>query len=272
MIPRRNIQSLSVKLDVPDQTIEKDYVLSWILIGIARSSLKDALLFKGGTALKKIFIKDYRFSEDLDFTLVKDLSSDEIKKELDVIFSDLLKLVNIKLILHNEEIRHKTYSFYINYSGPLEADISKRDIKVDITTDELCLFPSEERPLIKEYDEYSDLDYEKKISVYDIREVFVEKLCCLLAPARNEPRDVYDMWFLFDYLDDAHIEVLFESFKEKAEFKGSDHRKLENAIKKKEKQYEKSWEERLKDQINELPEFNRVYRELKRKLKQKGYF
>jgi predicted nucleotidyltransferase component of viral defense system len=30
--------------------------------------LRDTLVFKGGTALKKCYFGDYRFSEDLDFT------------------------------------------------------------------------------------------------------------------------------------------------------------------------------------------------------------
>ena len=51
------------------QAIEKDYLLSWILAGISRvPALSDSLVFKGGTALKKCYFGDYRFSEDLDFT------------------------------------------------------------------------------------------------------------------------------------------------------------------------------------------------------------
>jgi uncharacterized protein len=54
---------------VRSQQIEKDYVISWLLWGISNHSvLKDLLIFKGGTCLKKIFFEDYRYSEDLDFT------------------------------------------------------------------------------------------------------------------------------------------------------------------------------------------------------------
>lgn len=49
--------------------IEKDYALSYILAGIsAIPALRDALVFKGGTCLKKLYFSSYRFSEDLDFT------------------------------------------------------------------------------------------------------------------------------------------------------------------------------------------------------------
>ena len=44
------------------------------VIAIAESELRDKLAFKGGTALKRAYYPDYRFSEDLDFTLCVDLS------------------------------------------------------------------------------------------------------------------------------------------------------------------------------------------------------
>lgn len=51
--------------------IEKDYAQSYVLAGLmSQPALKDALVFKGGTALKKISFGSYRFSEDLDFSTV----------------------------------------------------------------------------------------------------------------------------------------------------------------------------------------------------------
>jgi len=59
------------KIGVRDQQIEKDYILSWILFGISKhEQLSKAIVFKGGTVLKKVYFNDYRFSEDLDFTLL----------------------------------------------------------------------------------------------------------------------------------------------------------------------------------------------------------
>ena len=49
--------------------VERDYLLSWVLDGIsAVPELRETLVFKGGTALKKCYFDDYRFSEDLDFS------------------------------------------------------------------------------------------------------------------------------------------------------------------------------------------------------------
>ena len=56
------------RLGVGDRVVEKDYVLSWLLVAIAESDLRGKLALKGGTALKRCYYPDYRFSEDLDFT------------------------------------------------------------------------------------------------------------------------------------------------------------------------------------------------------------
>ena len=50
MINKQEIMEEAKKHNLPPNTIEKDYVLSWILAGISESKqLKDDWLFKGGT-------------------------------------------------------------------------------------------------------------------------------------------------------------------------------------------------------------------------------
>ena len=69
---RARIAAEADKAKVPQPVIEKDYALSYILAGLAaQTSLSESLVFKGGTALKKLFFGDYRFSEDLDYSAIK---------------------------------------------------------------------------------------------------------------------------------------------------------------------------------------------------------
>lgn len=71
MITKQEIMDLVGDLKLPANTIEKDYVLGWLLAGIAsQSELFDKWIFKGGTCLKKCYFETYRFSEDLDYTLI----------------------------------------------------------------------------------------------------------------------------------------------------------------------------------------------------------
>ena len=59
MIPQRDLSLLSNRLAkqgsrrIPETILERDYCLSWFLVGLSRSPLQDRLAFKGGTALKK---------------------------------------------------------------------------------------------------------------------------------------------------------------------------------------------------------------------------
>jgi hypothetical protein len=75
MIPQRNLSLLSNRLAkdggrrIPESALERDDCLAWFPAAPAESDLKAALGFKGRTALKRCYFGDYRFSEDLDFTL-----------------------------------------------------------------------------------------------------------------------------------------------------------------------------------------------------------
>ena len=65
---RERAREWSLREDI----VEKDYVLGWLLWGIASEpALTNTWVFKGGTCLKKCYFETYRFSEDLDFTLLE---------------------------------------------------------------------------------------------------------------------------------------------------------------------------------------------------------
>jgi predicted nucleotidyltransferase component of viral defense system len=78
MISTAEIAKLAHRLGVGDRVIEKDYVLSWLLVAIAQSDLRDQLVFKDGTALRSAII-GLPLLEDLDFTLLADLPHDSVR-------------------------------------------------------------------------------------------------------------------------------------------------------------------------------------------------
>jgi len=67
---------------------------------------------------------------------------------------------------------------------------------VDITIFEVLLFPVEQRPVLRAYPEFDDLPEDHLVAVYGLNEIATEKVVALSDPARNEPRDLYDLWFL----------------------------------------------------------------------------
>lgn len=162
MIEPRNLFRVQSKLatknkTIPIKAIEKDYVLSWLLVGIAKSKMYDVLSFKGGTALKKFYFPDYRFSEDLDFTLLKNISVENLGKALQEVYTIVSDASNIRLSFKNREIHTHGYTFFTNFSGPLEADITRGEIKTDFTKDEKLINQPIIRTLLPGYDEYDDI-------------------------------------------------------------------------------------------------------------------
>lgn len=177
---------------VSDRQIEKDYILTWVLNGIANHpELSKAIVFKGGTVLKKCYIEDYRFSEDLDFTLLDEaLDHNTLKSKLNEVFAWVKEEANITL-QHKADDTHDasgSSQFYVDYIGPLGGNIGSRDIKIDITRGEKMEFFPEQRNV---YITYTDLPEDSFVlSCYPLSEVLIEKMAALMG--RTEPRDLYD--------------------------------------------------------------------------------
>ncbi len=266
MIQPGEIARLAYRLGLGDKTIEKDYVLTWLLLAIANSPLRDRLVFKGGTALKKVYLPDYRFSEDLDFTMLDDMPHQELAAEIKLLFSWLRREVNLTLAVRRVET-HQTGNptFYLNYVGPLRGDLNSRFIKTDFTRSELLLFPCVETPL---HIAYTDCQGRAEtLLVYSLEEIMAEKLCALLG--RTEPRDLYDIHYLFtERLVDA--ESVSFRLGEKMAYKGLAPTALSDVLVRKQATLKRLWQLRLDGQMPDLPHFAAVVRETQQWLRQNG--
>lgn len=88
MISQNRLRVLARKLGVRQGYAEKNYVNSWLLWGIFTSNYGENLLFKGGTALSKLYFpQSWRFSEDLDFGVDGEYqaSEDELRALLETV-------------------------------------------------------------------------------------------------------------------------------------------------------------------------------------------
>jgi predicted nucleotidyltransferase component of viral defense system len=258
MIRPAEIQKKANKEKVRDTQIEKDYILTWILIGVANNEdLSKSLAFKGGTALKKFYFKDYRYSEDLDFTLVDDdLSNDAIQDAFNEVFQYVREEANISLSMEDFGI-HKTgnINFYISYVGPLGGAGANKRVKVDISRTEMLIFQLEKRPMLDAYSDQEDC----MVQCYSLDEIMTEKMRSLLS--RTQPRDYYDLWFLSEMEGMEMADHRYE-FEAKARHKGLDPDSLQEKLDGKINVFKSRWDSSMKDQIAELPPFEHVHREL----------
>lgn len=234
----------------------KDYALSWLLYGIYSSKLKDILVFKGGTALSKIYFpKTWRLSEDLDFTVADNAHDSKIKPMLEDCFEALNEKSGMAFS-HSEfhaAVGHIIAA--VQFSGPL----GKNSIRIDISLDETLV----EVPFRKKIsDEYPDIE-KFDILVYSLDEIFAEKLRSILQ--RGKSRDYFDVWMLLNKgnFDKAKIKELFIK---KCEYKNIEPSyglffettKLNEA--------RDFWKTGLARLMNDVPEFEAVISDLKKGL------
>jgi predicted nucleotidyltransferase component of viral defense system len=276
MIPQRNISLLANRLykehggrRIPEVVLERDYCLAWFLVGLSQSKLRDLLIFKGGTALKRCHFGDYRFSEDLDFTLAKKVEFAEIRKGLEEVYELVAQASGIRFAFESEDRQThvNSYTFYLRYQGPLP---TSNTVKVDITISELLLFSVELLPVLRGYAEFDDIPEDRPVTAYSLNEIATEKIVALQDRARNEPRDLYDLWFLTSR---AGIQIgdLIGAITDKLRFREKEIAGLEDRILAKEARLGSLWNSRLGHQMEALPQFAEVFRLVRRELRQADF-
>ena len=276
MIPQRNLSLLSNRLArdggrrIVEGVLERDYCLAWLLVGLSRSALRQVLVLKGGTALKRCYFGDYRFSEDLDFTLAGPSELDSILAGLEPVYAEVQRASGIvfRFARADRKSHQNSHTFYLAYEGPLPA-ASPKEVKIDITIREQLVRPVEDHPVLRGYDEYMDLPEDALVCVYALEEIVVEKLVALTDKARNEPRDLYDLWYLTSegFIDFA---TLIPEVEAKLAFRGRVRSAMTAELATKEARYNKLWAIRLGQQIATLPPFEDVFRAVQRSLREAG--
>ena len=186
MLTRPQLEIINRKsLRYPLHISEKDYLLALVLQVITNSALGKTLVFKGGTALHHCYLKQYRFSEDLDFSAnQRPMELEEVRK----IFTDVDYLQIKKDFLSEATIKIEK----LQYTGPLTQPNS---LKVEIDFLQNVVLP----PQTLVYHNVWGLEF--SVAVMDIREICAEKIRAMSDRARY--RDFYDMYLVLDthYID-----------------------------------------------------------------------
>ena len=263
MIKPGEIQQKAREIGVRDQQIEKDYVLSWILKGVAQhEQLSKSIVFKGGTVLKKVYFEDYRFSEDLDFTLLNnEIPNEQIFVWFKETFEYVSEEANIPLeIIDNNEHEDGGINFYISYVGPLGGQGANKRVKVDISRSEILEFAPVIKPI---FESYTDLD-EYKLLCYPLEEVLVEKMRSVMQ--RMQARDFYDIWFLVEQ-HEMDAAFYMNEFAKKCASKNLNHLDFPKKLAERLLQYKGRWQSSMSEQIKDLPSFEQVEREVQRHFK-----
>jgi predicted nucleotidyltransferase component of viral defense system len=185
--------------------IEKDYVLGWVLAAIAvEPALAQTWIFKGGTCLRKCYYETYRFSEDLDFTIVDGGPADP--EQLSEIFlrvaswlreqSGVELLLDERTFVRRQNLRGApTTQARIAYNSPNPRSTPPK-LKLDLTGDEVLV----ERPVVRRIvHPYGDRLPDEGVRCYSLSELAAEKTRALAQRCR--PRDLYDVVHMYRHPD-----------------------------------------------------------------------
>lgn len=267
------------RLNVPWDVLERDYLLSWILAGITRVDvLRDTLVFKGGTALKKCYFGDYRFSEDLDFSAVGgaptgatlELAMGEACVEARRLLDEYVS-VEIRCERYVEREPHPAgqEAFGIRARFPWHREPMTR-VMVEVTMDEVVLYPVQTRAILHDYGEL----LEARVQVYGLEEILAEKLRAILQHAaklrergwsRSRARDYYDIWrILGAYRNSLDCSGFTDLLQKKCVgrnvvFSGADDFFEEVTL----SYVERTWRQWLGPLVPDLPAFDTVVGELR---------
>ncbi|HET56693.1 MAG TPA: nucleotidyl transferase AbiEii/AbiGii toxin family protein [Ignavibacteria bacterium] len=273
MIKQKEIVEIAARKQVPKTTIDKDWVLGHFLSAMfSFADVRDNFVFKGGTCLHKCFIKDYRFSEDLDFTLL-DAGFDISKPFINKIMKKASEESGIQFHLadfyeQQSENIPQGYKAIIRFWGadhnpnqrPLPPSRWQTSINVDISFSEKLFLQAVEKDIIHPY---SDANLIRNSAVcYDFTEILSEKIRALKQ--RNRPRDVYDVWYLSKSTDSS-FPGLKELLLNKSELKGLKIEGVHDFVnKEKALRNKRAWVQSLSNQIaaTDLPDFDVTYNEL----------
>lgn len=266
MITKQEIRNLVTEWNLREDVIEKDYVIGWLLWGIgANPDLNSHWAFKGGTSLKKCYIETYRFSEDLDFTVMP--GGPDKPETIEPLIKSVLERVHeesgIDFSISPPVFKH--YDKYlctegsIYYRGP-RGDSRPARMKLDINGSEKAVRPTILRKISHSYSDA--LPDPATVRCYAFEEVFAEKLRAM--GERGRPRDLYDIVFLFRREDlRAEPNLIRTVLAEKCAAKGISIPTLDsiqNASTKSELISE--WKNMLGHQLQALPQFDQFWDEL----------
>lgn len=255
MISENRLRALAREQEAGVGLMEKDYVNSWILYAIFQSSFADKLLFKGGTALSKLYFPQrWRFSEDLDFTATERIGS--LIPDLEHSLNETSDISGIGFRIRDSHHNPDYTQLKIQYDAILQ---QKNTTDLDLFEDELVYFSSK-----KVTHSLEDLP-EFNLGVYALEEIFVEKLRSLFQRARA--RDYYDLYWLIELkdFDKARIKQALEA---KAEFKDLKVAPSEFPGEQKIEDVRNYWDRALDRFTNTKPDFDSVLEVIKAYMKQ----
>ena len=186
MIPRRYIEEWKSQVPWPtDAQVEQDLLIARSLVEIFSDDLlKNALAFRGGTALHKLYQPpQVRYSENIDLVQINSEPINSILKQIQKRLSFLGKKRTVKQHIHNNTIIYR-------FETEMQPVINMR-LKVEINTREhFNVLGLKEIPYKVENSWYTG---KCMLTSYELEELLGTKIRVLYQ--RRKGRDLFDLYW-----------------------------------------------------------------------------
>lgn len=159
--------------------IEKNYFQDIFLFNLFKKT--NNFIFKGGTALYKIYGLP-RFSEDLDFSLIKDINFNKIKEMINACITNknLFKIKSMKKTKDSLLIKISCNGILTRYNT----------LRIDINFKNKVIKGFDTKNYTSDYIDINPFS----LRVLKLEEIISEKIHSLLV--RTKARDLFDLFFL----------------------------------------------------------------------------
>jgi uncharacterized protein len=247
LIDRRELLEKARERGLNLPMVEKDYVLGWMLFGLSEIP---GLIFKGGTALSKVYFQSiWRLSEDLDFVFGDDFRI--IRASLNDAFEKAREKSGIRFILKSAFSNPGYLQMKVQYDALLGKNWLKLDVTKEVPIDAVV-----GRKLERIYSDYPPF----KVKVESVEEIGAQKLRALIE--RKKSRDFFDAWQLLRL--DLKRAKLKRLFLEKCKYKGIEFHDIQQILPSDiEEVLTGFWERELGRLVSPVPRLELVLRDLR---------
>lgn len=186
------LRRIAAKEELSLNYIAKDEMMSKAL---AKLQKFETIILKGGTAINRVYLRNKRFSEDIDLDLIFNGTVKQALTATNEIVRVLEGFNIAKPRIMKETIRYDL--FYINHLNHqdkimLEFKVIKKAVNYS-----------------KKIVNFGFVPYDSSlINVYGIEELIKQKIACIMA--RNEGKDFFDLYYL---LEIQHEEIKIDKDK-----------------------------------------------------------
>lgn len=235
MITRAEIRRRAKELDVLETHVDRDYVMSHLLARI--STAFPELIFRGGTALARVYWPDFRLSEDLDF--IAEDAVEDFQARLHPVIDTATESTGRELLIASATLKSGWWQCLITWP--------EGATKIDINLNERAHLPAPEQQL---HMPYSDLEtHAWTTKVVAVEEILGNKW--FMLDDRFEPRDLFDIWYGL-----TRMKTTFESLVvgHRAKYGYPPHPIPARAV----RRLREGWSVRLEPHMPEVPDFEVV--------------